>query len=63
MTRSYLVKWDGGQMMFSNEQSAIKKKNETNGKIFIADGKNTKSLDGIDVHHLNDEDEEKSENS
>jgi len=58
MTLSYMVIWDSGQEMFSNKQDAIKKMKETNGIIIIVDGINTKSLDGIDVHHFDDETED-----
>jgi len=58
MTRSYLIKWDGGQATRSDLQSAQRLAEENNGKIFIADGKNTKSLDETEVHHFNDKNED-----
>ena len=54
MTRSYLIKWDGGQIVLSDLQTAIKKADEKKGTIFIADGSYTKSLDGIIIYHFND---------
>ena len=40
--------------MFS-DLTVAKKLNEKEGKIFIADEKNTKSLEGIDIHHSNED--------
>ena len=57
--RSYMVKYkENGivtQSMFSDLNAAKKLADEKDGKIFIADGKYTKSLDGIDVHHVNED--------
>lgn len=56
--RSYLVKYkENGilkQSMFSDLTVAKKLANEKDGKIFIADGKHTKNLDGIDVRHFDE---------
>jgi len=58
MTRSYLVKWEDGQRMLAGLQAALKLADEKKGMIFIADGKYTKSLDGIEIYHFNDENED-----
>ena len=51
--RSYMVKYteDGIEhtRMYSGLNAAKKFMQEKNGRIFIADGKNTKSLDGTDI--------------
>lgn len=56
---SYLVKYrENGrptQIVVSDLNVAKQIAKEKDGKIFIADGKHTKSLDGIDIHHFDDE--------
>lgn len=58
MMRSYLVKWDGGQRILAGLHAAIQLADENNGRIFIAEGKFTKSLDGIKIYQFDDEDED-----
>ena len=41
---------DGEQITVSSLQVALKWKEEHDGKIFIADGKNTKELDETKIH-------------
>lgn len=57
--RSYMVKYkENGihkQSMVSDLAVAKKLADEKDGKIFITDGKYTKSLDGIDVNHPNED--------
>jgi len=58
---TYLVKWgglgDGEQILVSSMSRAIELMKEHNGKIFIADGKNTKELDGTKIQHYLAEEE------
>jgi len=60
--RTYLVKWgelgDGMQKSVSSLQIAMKLMKEHDGKIFIADGKNTKELDGAKIMQYLAEEEE-----
>lgn len=60
--RSYLVKWMEGnvphQEMVVGLQRAKQLKDQHGARVFIADGKNTESLDGTEVFQFDDDDED-----